>query len=134
MDNSHADGRCNPIQFGTQRGLGKHGQNPADVGDRHTRSLGDEAASFVEPLACCHRAVRRLRSERGDTGVVVGLGSIGCLFVQLLVRGGVTVIGVDRLPERTALARRLGATIAGTPEHVDAAARALSEGRGADET
>ena len=95
-------------------------------------SLGDEAASFVEPLACCHRAVRRLGPERGDTGVVVGLGSIGCLFVQLLARGGVTVIGVDRLPERTALARRLGATIAGTPEQVDAAARALSEGRGAD--
>ena len=28
---------------------------------RLPRSLGDEAASFVEPLACCHRALRRLR-------------------------------------------------------------------------
>jgi L-iditol 2-dehydrogenase len=95
-------------------------------------SLGDETASFVEPLACCHRAVRRLRPERGDTGVVVGLGSIGCLFVQLLGRLGVTVIGVDRLPERLALGRRLGATVAGMPEDVDRAARALTEGRGAD--
>jgi len=117
-------------------GFAEYVRIPADnvryAAFRLPRSLGDEAASFVEPLACCHRAVRRLRPERGDTGVVVGLGSIGCLFVQLLVRSGVTVIGVDRLPERTALARRLGATIAGTPEHVDAAARALSEGRGAD--
>jgi L-iditol 2-dehydrogenase len=95
-------------------------------------SLGDEAASFVEPLACCHRALRRLRPARGDTAVVVGLGSIGCLFVQLLARSGVTVVGVDRLTERTALARRLGATVAGPPEQVDAATRALSEGRGAD--
>ena len=95
-------------------------------------SLGDEAASFVEPLACCHRALRRLAPERGDTAVVVGLGSIGCMFVQLLARAGVTVIGVDRLATRTALARRLGATVAGAPEQVDAAARALSEGRGVD--
>jgi len=35
VDNSHADSRCNPIQFVTQRRLGKHGQNSADVGDRH---------------------------------------------------------------------------------------------------
>jgi L-iditol 2-dehydrogenase len=95
-------------------------------------ALGDEAASFVEPLACCHRAVRRLAPQRGDVSVVVGLGSIGGLFVQLLARAGVTVIGVDRLPARTALARRLGATIAGAPENVDASARALSGGRGAD--
>lgn len=95
-------------------------------------SLGDEAASFVEPLACCHRAVRRMRAERGDTCVVVGLGSIGGLFVQLLVRLGVTVIGVDRLPARNELARRFGATIAGAPENVDFSARALSGGRGAD--
>ena len=95
-------------------------------------SLGDEAASFVEPLACCHRAVRRLGPERGDTCVVVGLGSIGCMFVQLLTRVGVTVVGVDRLAARTGLARRLGATVAGAPEQVDAAARALSDGRGVD--
>jgi L-iditol 2-dehydrogenase len=95
-------------------------------------TLGDEAASFVEPLACCHRALRRLGPERGDTAVVIGLGSIGCLFVELLARAGVTVLGADRLPERTALARRLGATVAGSPEQLDAAARALSDGRGVD--
>ena len=95
-------------------------------------SLGDEAASFVEPLACCHRALRRLAPERGDTAMVVGLGSIGCMFVQLLARAGVTVVGVDRLPARTALARGLGATVTGAPEQVDGAARALSEGRGVD--
>jgi L-iditol 2-dehydrogenase len=95
-------------------------------------SLDDEAASFVEPLACCHRAVRRAGVSREDTAVVVGLGSIGCLFVQLLARAGATVIGVDRLPARALLAKRLGATAVGTPDDVAATTRELSERRGAD--
>jgi L-iditol 2-dehydrogenase len=34
--------------------------------------LTDEEASFVEPLACCLRAVERARVQPGDTAVVVG--------------------------------------------------------------
>jgi len=94
--------------------------------------LTDEEASFVEPLACCVRAVDRARVEPGDTAIVVGLGSIGCLFVQLLRRAGATVIGADPLAARAALARRLGAAVAGDPELAATAARETSEGRGAD--
>lgn len=94
--------------------------------------VGDEAASFVEPLACCVRAVRRTGIRPGDTAVVVGLGSIGCLFVQLLKRAGVTVVGCDTLRDRVGLARRLGADDGGSAEAAAAAARALSGGRGAD--
>jgi L-iditol 2-dehydrogenase len=94
--------------------------------------VSDEAASFVEPLACCLRAVRRARVEPGDTAVVVGLGSIGCLFVQLLKRAGATVVGADALPDRAVLAGALGADAAGTLEAVAEAQRKLSEGRGAD--
>src|SRR5438552_272779 len=43
--------------------------------------VSDEAASFVEPVACCLRAVERARVEHGDTAVVICLGSIGGLFV-----------------------------------------------------
>ena len=94
--------------------------------------LTDEEASFVEPLACCLRAVDRARVEPGDTAVVVGLGSIGCLFTQLLARAGAAVVGADPLPPRTALARELGAVEAGEPEAAAKSARELSEGRGAD--
>jgi L-iditol 2-dehydrogenase len=94
--------------------------------------VSDEAASFVEPLACCLRAVRRARVEPGDTAVVVGLGSIGCLFVQLFRRAGASVVGVDPLPERAALAKRLGAEGAGSLEAARAAVTELSESRGAD--
>jgi L-iditol 2-dehydrogenase len=94
--------------------------------------VSDEAASFVEPLACCLRAVRRARVEAGDTAVVLGLGSIGCLFVQLVRRAGARVVGVDLLAGRAALAARLGADAAGTPDAMVARVRELSDGRGAD--
>jgi L-iditol 2-dehydrogenase len=94
--------------------------------------LPDEEASFVEPLACCVRAVERARVEPGDTAVVVGLGSIGCLFVQLLRRAGATVVGADPLAARAALAGRLGAAVAGSPDLAATAVRDLTQGRGAD--
>ena len=93
--------------------------------------VADEEATFVEPLACCLRAVERARLAPGDTTVVVGLGSIGCLFVQLLRRAGATVIGVDQDATRLTLARGFGIEAAG-PADAAALARQLSEGRGAD--
>lgn len=106
--------------------------NVRDATFRLPPALGDEAASFVEPLACCHRAARRTGTAEGDTCVVVGLGSIGCLFVQLLVLRGAAVVGVDRLADRAELARKFGAVVAGAPEAAAAATRDRSDGRGAD--
>jgi L-iditol 2-dehydrogenase len=94
---------------------------------RVPRHVSDEAASFVEPLACCLRSVRRARVEPGDTIVVVGLGSIGCLFVQILQRAGGAVVGCDPIAERAAIARRLGAAAAGPAEAATAAQRELRE-------
>jgi L-iditol 2-dehydrogenase len=93
--------------------------------------LSDEEASFVEPLACCLRAVERARVEPGDTALVVGLGSIGCLLVQLLRRAGAAVVGADQDPERAALARGFGVEAA-LPAEAAALARRVSDGRGAD--
>src|SRR5256712_1776042 len=80
---------------------------------RVPRHVTDEAASFVEPLACCLRSVRRARVAPGDTVVVVGLGSIGWLFVQLRRRPGSVVVGCDPIAAPAELARRLGAAAAG---------------------
>jgi len=93
--------------------------------------LSDEEASFVEPLACCLRAVERARVQPGDTAIVVGLGSIGCLFVQLFARAGAAVIGVDQDTARVELARRFGGAAA-IPAEAMALARQASGGRGAD--
>lgn len=94
--------------------------------------MPDEVAVFTEPLACCLRAVRRLGLLPGDTVAILGLGSIGCLLVQLVRRAGARVLGVDPLPDRQTLAVRLGADGAVPPEAVAEQIAAATEGRGAD--
>lgn len=95
--------------------------------------LSDEAASFTEPLACCLRAVKRTGLAPGDTALVVGLGSIGCLLVQLLTLAGASaVLGDDVRPERRALGRSVGARVADDPADLDALVARVSDGRGVD--
>src|ERR1700730_14614866 len=90
-------------------------------------AMADEAASFTEPLACCLRAVKRARIAPGDTALVVGLGSIGCLLVQLLTLAGASaVLADDVLPARRALGRRMGALV---PDDPAPAAAASAQGR-----
>lgn len=114
-------------------------------------SLTAEEGSFVEPLACCVRAVRRTPLLPGDSVVVMGLGSIGLLMVQAVKaiggrsvdgangangENGVRVYGVDVLPERLALARSLGADEAFLAPSDEQGLRhilaPLTENRGAD--
>jgi L-iditol 2-dehydrogenase len=94
--------------------------------------MADETASFTEPLACCLRAVRRSGVAAGDHALVVGLGSIGCLLVQLLALAGATVFGDDVLPARRALGRSMGARVADEPAALDAALTEATAGRGVD--
>lgn len=105
-------------------------------------SLSDEEGSFVEPLACCVRAVRRTPLLAGDSVVVMGLGSVGLLMLQAAravggaSEGAVRVYGVDLLPERLQLARELGADGVFAAVADESGVRALLEdvtgGRGAD--
>lgn len=88
-------------------------------------ALPAERAVFVEPLACCLRALDRVRLVEGDVVQLVGVGAAGLLFVPLLAGRGVTVIGSDLRPERLALAAEWGAEAA-----LDVAT--ASAGRGAD--
>jgi L-iditol 2-dehydrogenase len=71
-------------------------------------NLSDVQASFTEPVACCHRAVRRANIQEGDTVLIIGLGSIGLLMGQILKYYGAKVIGCDLLEERLNIAQNLG--------------------------
>jgi L-iditol 2-dehydrogenase len=91
-------------------------------------------AVFLEPLACCLRALDRVALREGDTALVVGVGATGLLFVPLLRDRAVTALAADRRPERLPLAQAWGAhagLLAGRDD-LPAAARAASAGRGAD--
>lgn len=110
-------------------------------------TLSAEEGSFIEPLACCVRAVERTPLLLGDSVVVMGLGSIGLLMVQAVkaigaghvgTGAGVRVFGVDIVPERLQLARDLGADDvfqASTSDEEHELYRQLApytDGRGAD--
>lgn len=95
-------------------------------------AMSDETASFTEPLACCLRAVKRCGTAAGDTVLVVGLGSIGCLLVHGFRLAGATVLATDLLPERRRLGRAAGAQVPEREADLDGALDAATEGRGAD--
>ncbi len=96
--------------------------------------LTNNEASFMEPLGCCVRAVKRAALQPADVVVVVGLGSIGLLFVQLIRHAGAECIGLDLDPVRRAFGDSLGATATFAPaERAFAESLAsLTNGRGAD--
>ena len=64
-----------------------------------------EEAAFATLGAIALQGVRLAAPTLGERVVVIGLGVIGQLTAQLLIADGCMVLGVDRDPERAALAR-----------------------------
>jgi L-iditol 2-dehydrogenase len=63
--------------------------------------LSFEAATLIEPLACCVRGVNRAAIQAGDSVLVLGAGSNGLMLAQLAQqRGAVRVIIVDPITYR----------------------------------
>jgi L-iditol 2-dehydrogenase len=70
--------------------------------------LSDDAAIFVEPLACVVKSVRRARVREGDRVLVIGLGVMGLLHLLVLRAAAAPgqLLAADRVPGR--LARGVG--------------------------
>jgi L-iditol 2-dehydrogenase len=72
--------------------------------------LSFEAATLIEPLACCVRGINRSSMQPGDSVLVLGAGSNGLMLAQLAQqRGALRVIIVDPIAYRRQ--RALGAGI-----------------------
>ena len=76
-------------------------------------SLSDEAATFIEPLACVVKSVRRARVRAGDRVLVIGLGVMGLLHLLVLRAGAQPsrLLAADRLSHRVARAAGLADTL-----------------------
>lgn len=70
--------------------------------------LTNDEASFLEPLACCIRAVKRAELPYSSRVLVIGLGSIGLLMGQAAKALGYTAFGCDLYDERVLLSKKLG--------------------------
>jgi L-iditol 2-dehydrogenase len=72
-------------------------------------NLSFEAATLIEPLACCIRGIDRAMIRPGDSVLVLGAGSNGILLAQLAQqRGASRVIIVDPIPYRRQHALNVG--------------------------
>ncbi len=97
--------------------------------------LSDDAATFIEPVACVVKSVRRARVREGDRVLVVGLGVMGMLHL-LVVRANVRpslLLAADRLPDRLARAAGIADALVDVSHRPLAAAVAdVTGGEGAE--
>jgi L-iditol 2-dehydrogenase len=71
--------------------------------------LSFEAATLIEPLACCVRGINRSAIKSGDSVLVLGAGSNGLMLAQLAQqRGALRVIIVDPITYRRQRALEAG--------------------------
>jgi L-iditol 2-dehydrogenase len=93
-----------------------------------------ERIVFTEPLACCVRAIERARLQPKDIVLLIGMGTIGLLFTQLVKLQGAKVLGSDPLADRLELAVRFGADVVINPslDPLEDIVRDTTEGRGVD--
>ena len=79
-------------------------------------SISDNAGALVHICTFPAAAVRKCRTEFGESAIVMGLGVLGLIAVKLLrVAGAVPIIAVDPNPERRAQALKFGADFALDP-------------------
>jgi L-iditol 2-dehydrogenase len=78
--------------------------------------LSFEAATLIEPLACCIRGIERSMLRAGDTVLILGVGSNGIMLTRLArLRGAVRIIVVDPIAYRRQRALEAGADLALNP-------------------
>jgi L-iditol 2-dehydrogenase len=99
------------------------------------RGLDPVTAAMTEPAACCLSNLEQFPMPRGATVVVIGGGIMGLLTMVLARRRGARRLVVsDPLPERRAMAKRVGASVVVDPtrENLRERVLGLTRGRGAD--
>ncbi|MHB1416131.1 MAG: zinc-dependent alcohol dehydrogenase, partial [Chloroflexota bacterium] len=107
---------------------------PAGLARKVPPSLAPEAAIFYANLETALNVLLDVPLRLGETALIFGQGVVGLLLTQLARRSGAgRVIAVDPFLRRRALARRLGADLALSPdEATPESLAALTAGRGPD--
>jgi threonine dehydrogenase-like Zn-dependent dehydrogenase len=84
-------------------------------------AIDPETAIFADPAIFALSAVHDAQISLGDHVAIFGMGAIGLLAVQFARLSGASVIAIDLLPDRLALAEQLGASAVLNPAEGDVA-------------
>ncbi len=92
------------------------------------------AATLAEPLAVLLHSLELAKLQLGETVLVLGAGPIGLLAVAVSkLAGAASIVVADQIPERLALAKKMGAdtVVDFSKESVADAVRDVTGGKGA---
>jgi L-iditol 2-dehydrogenase len=96
-----------------------------------------EEATFIEPVGCCIRALKKCNIQTGDSVAIIGVGAIGIIHVALSkIFGAEKTFVSDLIDYRLNVAKQFGADVAINSDKEDLAtvAKAETDGRGVDIT
>jgi len=98
-------------------------------------TMSFEEATFIEPVGCCLRALKKCNIQAGDSLAIIGVGAIGIIHVALAKTFGAEKTFVsDPIDYRLNVAKQFGADVAINPvkEDLTAIVKAETDGRGVD--
>ena len=84
---------------------------PRNLVAKIAEGVSYEEASFATLGAIAMHGIRRAGRQFGETIVILGVGLLGQLAVQIAKAAGYDVIVIDKEPERTELAKKMGADL-----------------------
>jgi 2-desacetyl-2-hydroxyethyl bacteriochlorophyllide A dehydrogenase len=94
-----------------------------------------EAGAFLEPVSVAVHAIDRAGVRTGGSVAICGGGPIGLLCLEVALKAGAArTLLSEPVPEKRALAKKLGADVVVDPykEDIIAAGKKLTDGRGFD--
>jgi len=98
-------------------------------------SVSFEEATFIEPVGCCLRALKKCNIRAGDSVAVIGAGVTGIIHTALSkIFGAAETFVSDLIDYRLNMAKKFGADAAVNmeKEELTAVVKAETDGRGVD--
>jgi L-iditol 2-dehydrogenase len=94
-----------------------------------------DEATFIEPVGCCLRALKKCNIQKGDSVAIIGAGATGIIHTALSkIFGAAKTVVSDLIDYRLSVAEKFGADVVVNPRNEDLSevVRAENDGRGVD--
>lgn len=117
-----------PMGIGADGGFAEYVRVSEKVAHKISDNLPSEIAAFAEPLACLVNGKNKIPVSPGDSVLVMGAGTIGLMFVQMMKACGASPIIVSEpAPLRREFALKCGADYVVDPiaEDLDAFVKSI---------